>query len=130
MTFGYTILYVPDVERTVAFYEDAFGLKRRFVHESGDYAEMETGDTALAFAGHDLAESNFETSYRKTEPEDRPAGFEVALVTDDVRGAFARATEAGAVALAEPTEKPWGQMVSYVRDLNGIIVELCTPVGG
>ena len=40
----------PDVAQAVAFYERAFGLTRRFVHESGTYAEMETGATALAFA--------------------------------------------------------------------------------
>ena len=50
MRLGYIILYVADVAKTVAFYERAFGLERRFVHESGTYAEMETGATAFAFA--------------------------------------------------------------------------------
>jgi catechol 2,3-dioxygenase-like lactoylglutathione lyase family enzyme len=45
MKFGYTILYVKDVEKTVAFYESAFGLKRKFVNESG-YGEMDTGHRA------------------------------------------------------------------------------------
>lgn len=49
MKLGYVILYVADVGQTVDFYEAAFGLKRRFVHESGQYAELETGATALAF---------------------------------------------------------------------------------
>ena len=49
MKLGYVIVYVADVAATVAFYERAFSLKRRFVHESGQYAEMETGATALAF---------------------------------------------------------------------------------
>ena len=44
MKLGYTILYVSDVEKTVAFYEAAFGLTRRFIHEGG-YAEMDTGET-------------------------------------------------------------------------------------
>jgi lactoylglutathione lyase len=35
MKFGYTILYVADVERTMAFYEAAFGLKRVLIHENG-----------------------------------------------------------------------------------------------
>ena len=25
--------------------------------------------------------------------------------------------------------KPWGQRVAYVRDCNGALVELCTPMG-
>ena len=127
---GYTILYVPDVKQAIAFYEDAFGLSRRFVHESGDYAEMETGATTLAFTSDGLASSNFEAAYRPADLDAPPPAFEITLVTDDVSGAFAQATEAGAVALAKPKKKPWGQMVSYVRDLNGVIVELCSPVGG
>ena len=39
MKFGYTIVYVPDVTKSVEFFEQAFGLARRFVHESGDYGE-------------------------------------------------------------------------------------------
>lgn len=35
MKFGYTIVYVPDVLASVEFFEKAFGLKRRFLHESG-----------------------------------------------------------------------------------------------
>jgi len=130
MRLGYTILYVPDIERTVSFYEEAFGLERRFVHESGDYAEMETGQTVLAFASDDLASSNFKAEYRQADPSAPPPAFEITLVTGDVAGAFARATEAGASPLAEPSEKPWGQTVSYVRDVNGVIVEICTPVSG
>jgi len=130
MKLGYTILYVPDVERAVAFYEVAFGLDCRFVHESSLYAEMETGPTVLAFAADALASSNFDADYRHADPTAPPAAFEIALVTDDVPAAFERAMEAGAEPLAVPKEKPWGQMVSYVRDLNGTIVELCTPVGG
>lgn len=130
MKLGYTILYVPDVGKTVAFYEAAFGLERRFVHEAGDYAELETGQTVLAFASDALASSNFEPAYRHADPNAAPPAFEIVLVTDDVAGAFERAIKAGASTLAEPSEKPWGQTVSYVRDLNGVIVELCTPVGG
>ena len=48
MKFGYTILYVPDVPATLRFYEAAFGLKTRFLHEGGDYGELETGSTAEA----------------------------------------------------------------------------------
>jgi catechol 2,3-dioxygenase-like lactoylglutathione lyase family enzyme len=51
MRLGFVTLYVPDMAATVEFNEHAFGLSRRFVHESGRYAEMETGATALAFAG-------------------------------------------------------------------------------
>ena len=43
--------------------------------------------------------------------------------------AFARAVAAGATPLKEPVTKPWGQTVAYVRDLDGFLVELCSPIG-
>ncbi len=53
MKLGYTIFYVNDVEASLTFFEKAFGLPRRFYHESG-YGEVETGSTALGFASHDF----------------------------------------------------------------------------
>jgi len=52
----------------------------------------------------------------------------VAFACDDVAAAYDRALAAGATAITEPTQKPWGQTVAYVRDRDGVIVELCTPV--
>ncbi len=127
MTMSYVILYVPDVEGTVAFYERAFGVERRFVHESGGYAEMETGATALAFA--DETQTPSAGAFHGNRPESKAAGAEVAFVTEDVGGAYDRAIGAGATSLVAPIEKPWGQVVSYVRDLNGFLVEICSPVG-
>ncbi len=59
MKFGYTIIYVPDVSASLSFFESAFGFSRRFFHESGTYGELQTGETTLAFAAHELAEMNF-----------------------------------------------------------------------
>jgi lactoylglutathione lyase len=124
---GYVILYVPDVPATIAFYERAFGLQRRFVHESGQYAELETGGTALAFASEGMAKQNGLT-VRFHRPKEDAAAVEVALVTPDVEAAFERAVKAGAQAAQPPKQKPWGQTVAYVRDLDGVLVELCSPM--
>ncbi len=128
MKFGYTLLYVEDVEETVKFYESAFGLKRRFVHEAG-YAEMETGDTALGFVAQTVVETNG-VEYTKADPARPAPAVEIAFVTEDVTAAYEKAVQQGATAVAAPKEKPWGQTVSYVRDLNGFLVELCTAVQG
>jgi predicted enzyme related to lactoylglutathione lyase len=111
MRFGYTIVYVPDVLASVEFFEKAFGLKRRFLHESG-YGEMDTGTTALAFATHDLGASNLPGGYVKASHSGEPLGMEIALVTEDVAAAHAKAIAEGAVSLKEPVLKPWGQTVS------------------
>lgn len=124
MKLGYVIVYVPDVAATVAFYERAFGLTPRFVHDSG-YAQMETGATALAFAAEGLVSGTYD-GYRRNRPGDAPAGAEVGLISADVAASFERAVAAGAVPVVAPIQKPWGQTVSYVRDLNGFLVEICS----
>ena len=128
MHLGYTIVYVRDVPATVAFYERAFGLQRRFVHESGSYAEMETGATALAFVSQDQAGAVLPDGFQALDPAKPPVGMEIALVTPDVRAAFVRAVDGGAVAVVEPVEKPWGQVVAYVRDPDGTLVEIASPM--
>ncbi|MDQ3943293.1 MAG: VOC family protein, partial [Actinomycetota bacterium] len=75
MRFAYTIAYVRDVERSVTFYEQAFGLQRRFVDDSGQYAEMETGETTLSFASDELGASNLPGGFRKNDPAELPAGI-------------------------------------------------------
>lgn len=127
MRLGYTLIYVSDVTATVAFYESAFGLQRRFIHESGLYAEMDTGETALSFAAETMAEMNG-LAIRPNSPRDLPAGIEICLVTDSPEEAYDHAIAAGALAAKAVEEKPWGQRVGYVRDLNGCLVEICSPV--
>jgi lactoylglutathione lyase len=126
--FGYTILYVDDVGRSLDFYERALGVQRRFLHESGEYGELETGATALAFATHNLAASNLPGIYDGTTEDRARPPFEVCFVTEDVEGAYGRAIEAGAEAVTEPQTKPWGQDVAYVRDPDGNLIELASPV--
>lgn len=124
---GYTILYVANVPATVAFYEAAFGLARRFVHESQLYAEMETGETALAFAGDEMIAANGLT-LRANRPGEPAAAIEIGLVTETPDALFERAVAAGATPIKPPQVKPWGQTVAYVRDINGCLVEICSPI--
>ncbi len=88
---------------------------------------MNTGPTTLGFVSHELAKSNGVT-YSKPQPNGQAPAVEIAFVTDDVATAYEKAVKAGAAAVAQPKEKPWGQTVAYVRDLNGFLVELCSPV--
>ena len=129
MKLGYTIVYVPDVAASLDFFERAFGLTRRFLHESGMYGELETGETTLSFAVHALGDSNFPGGHVHADSSAQPLGMEIALVTEDVGSAHQSAIASGARELAAPTTKPWGQTVSYVRAPDGCLIELCTPIG-
>lgn len=129
MKFGYTILYVEDVEKTLLFYENAFGMVRHFLHESKQYGELDTGETKLAFASGDLARSHGVDFVDNDASKHKAPGFEIAFVSDDIKQSYDRALRHGARSVKGPAMKPWGQEVAYVRDLNGILVELCTPMG-
>lgn len=128
MKFGYTIIYVPDVAASLSFFENAFGFARRFLHESGMYGELDTGETILAFAAHAMGEINFSTAHVTAHNSPNPLGMEVGFVADDVGAAHAKALQAGAFELAAPKQKPWGQTVSYVRCPDGTLVELCSAM--
>jgi lactoylglutathione lyase len=130
-SLGYVILYVNDVAAALAFYERAFGLAKRFFHDDNGkaYGELKSGATRLGFASLALANSHFSEPVVAAAPNKPPLGMEIALTTGDVAGLFARAVGAGAIAVSEPVSKPWGQVVAYVRDNSGFLVEICTPMG-
>ncbi len=126
--FGYTILYVENVEETIAFYENAFGFTRKFVSPDNDYGELITGETTLSFASKKLASHNLKEGFIESSLEDKPFAIEIGFITDNVPETLQKATSFGAVIVSEPVEKPWGQIVAYVRDLNGFLIEICTEV--
>jgi lactoylglutathione lyase len=128
MKLGYTIIYVPSVASSLEFFEQAFGLERGFLHGSGDYGELKTGETTLAFASHALGALNLPGGHVRASDSSQPLGMEIALVTQDVGAAHQRALAQGAKELSAPSQKPWGQVVSYVRAPDGTLIELCTPV--
>jgi lactoylglutathione lyase len=125
MKLNYVIIYVADAAKAVVFYEKAFGLKTKFVHESNMYAEMDTGGTVLAFANNEMMMEHvgFEASKGVKNC------FEIAFSTDDVQKEYDRAVRNGAREIKKPEIKPWGQTVSYVQDPDGTIIEICTPMG-
>ena len=126
--FAYTILYVPDVEKTISFYEQAFELTRKFVVPDNTYGELITGDTTLSFASIELASSNLRDGFLKSSLTEKPFGIEIGFTTDNVAQLVDRAVAAGATVAAPPKMKPWGQTVAYIRDLNGFLIEICTPM--
>lgn len=123
---GGVILYAPNLEKTVAFYEAAFGLEVANRAPGGVYVQLK-GEVPLAFVAESFLSSALPVPVRPSRPGEAPAGFELMLVFGDVKAAYERAVKAGAVPVAPPVTKPWGQVVSYVRDVDGVLVELCSP---
>ncbi len=130
-SLGYVVLYVKDVSASLTFYEKAFGFPRRFFNDDHGkaYGELDAGAARLAFYSLDLVKAELKLPEVTLASLDKPPlGFEIALLTSDVPGAFARAVKAGAVVVSEPVSKPWGQTVACVRDRDGHLIELATPM--
>ncbi|HGM5493369.1 TPA: VOC family protein [Serratia fonticola] len=125
MQFAYTILYVDNVQQTLAFYHQAFGFEIHFLHESGDWGELATGATRLSFCSREL----LATQGKKSAKSDhhRPV-FEIAFTTDDVAKALNKALAAGAVLVEDIQQMPWGQTLCYVADPEHNLIEICTAM--
>jgi catechol 2,3-dioxygenase-like lactoylglutathione lyase family enzyme len=125
--FVSTVLHVADVARAAQFYESAFGFRVRLLDELGVYAELSTGETSLALTEQDFAQrhSGPTAGLSGNRP---PPPSEVVIAVHDVAAAVARALDAGAKELRAPETKYWGQTVAYVRDLDGHLLQICTPM--
>jgi uncharacterized glyoxalase superfamily protein PhnB len=126
--FGYTILYVSDVTKSIEFYEKSFGFTRKFITPQNDYGELETGQTTISFASTELANSNLKNGFIESNLLHKPFAIELGLVTEKVLEVVELASKNGATILEKPIEKPWGQTVAYIRDLDGFLIEICTPI--
>ena len=129
MKLGYTVLFVESVHDTMTFYEQAFGFERRMIQDSGEYGELQNGDTTLAFtanrAVHTLSDVTFEPAdiHRAAPP------IELGMVSDSVEADFERAVAAGAVVVKPPETRSWGR-VAWVRDNNGFLIEIVNHAAG
>ena len=117
--------HVPDARASADFYARAFGLTEKLALGE-DYIAMETGETVLGFAqeGFFARETGLELA-----PPHRDGGQEVAFEVIDVAAAHAHALAQGASEVLAPMDKPWGQRLSYLRDPDGGLVQLCSPIG-
>lgn len=124
--FSHAIYYVKDIQRAIDFYKKAFGIELKFAHESGMYAELNTGESTLAFVHDDLANENLPDGFIAHDLKAPPVASEIVFTVDDVEAAYQKAVKAGAIAVMPPKEKPWGQIVGYVRDPNGVLIEIAS----
>jgi len=121
--FAKTIVYVEDAEASLKFFEQAFGFKATYY--GNGYGEVETGgDSKISFADYAVGQSHLSEVGAPGR-----VGFELSLVSETVEEDFKRAVAAGAEALKEPEQTPWGQVSSYLRLPDGIVVDLASPPG-
>src|SRR5262245_3974194 len=110
------LVFVDDVARSPAFYDDVVGAELDHFDADGSYGELKTG---IGFAAHDHVERHLDLSFHRNEPGGLAGGFELEFAVDDVDAVFVRAVDTGAEAVWDPRAKPWGRS-ALLRDLDGV----------
>jgi lactoylglutathione lyase len=120
------MIYVSDVSRTVRFYEQALGASCDHAHDDGSYAELVLESLVLGVVDAMFAERHFPGEVSGLQKADSPAAFEIYVEVGDVDDVARQAVRAGATTLGDPLDRPWGQRNVFVRDPDGVIIELAT----
>jgi lactoylglutathione lyase len=119
---GYAILFVRDLERSVAFYRDVIGLP--FKLQGDGYVEFAT--QGARFGLYDRNRLG-ELTGQGTDPADHPGG-EVVFLVEDVDAEAERLREAGATILRGPVDRAWGHRTLHLEDPDGFVVELAGEI--
>ena len=119
---GYVILFVADLERSVAFYRDVIGIP--FKLQGDGYVEFAT--EGARFGLYDRNRLDELTGQDSTDPG-RPGG-EVVFLVGDVDAEAERLRGAGATILKGPVDRVWGHRTLHVEDPDGFVVELATEI--
>ena len=64
----------------------------------------------------------------KSTPSGKPFGIELVFTTENIEVDFKKAIDNGALVYENIQEKPWKQHAGYLKDNNGFLIEICTPI--
>jgi lactoylglutathione lyase len=117
---GYVIVYVGDLDASIAFYRDVLGLPHRFT--DAGYAEF--GTEAPRFALYERRRAEWLTG----GPVSPGPAAEVVLLVADVDAEAARLAAHGVPILSGPADRPWGHRTVHVADPDGFVVELAQEI--
>jgi lactoylglutathione lyase len=117
----YVILYVRDLDRSIAFYRDVVGLSFKFT-ESG-YAEFNTEGVKFAL----FERAKLPSLIGRPATDGGPSG-EIAFVVDDVDAEATRVRAAGVEILSGPVDRPWGHRTFHFLDPDGNVVEFAQEI--
>ena len=109
---GYVNVFVNDIDRALAFYQDQLGLKLLFADAGHGYASLSAGPIRLGLA----------------LPGDQPQlvgrHTGVGLVVDDLEAEHTRLAGLGVAFSMEPSRQPWGGFMALVDDPDGNVLYL------
>ncbi|BBZ71535.1 VOC family protein [Mycobacterium paraseoulense] len=122
MKFVSTRIITADVNRLVEFYEAVTGVRAVWGNEL--FAEIPTPVGTLAI-GSDKTVPLFAAG--SAEPAANRSAI-VEFIVDDVDAQYERLRESVGQVVTAPTTMPWGNRALLLRDPDGNLVNLFTPV--
>lgn len=120
----YLILYVSNLEESLTFYTENFGLPIRGNH--GTYVELDTGNTILAMIQRDNVQELTGLTYKSSNESSQT--FEIGFIAENVTATIEELRSKGVKIIKEPITKPWGQTVAYVADPDDHYIEICSSM--
>lgn len=117
----YVILFVGDLEASIAFYRDVLDLPFKFAEHG--YAEFATEGTRFGLFERDRLPDLIGLQARTGGPE-----AEVVFVVDDVDAWAGRLRDAGVEMVSGPVDRPWGHRTLHVADPDEHVVELAQEI--
>lgn len=129
LTCTQTIFYVDDMAATKAFYKRVFDMEPSFESPAGRFMIMKTQpEGAIAFGLRPFVETHMvgQKTVAAT-PQTTPLAVEICFTTDNLEALFKKVVSAGASPVVEPKRLPWGDWCAYVKDNNGLFIELTQP---
>ncbi len=117
----FPILHVTDVDRSVRFYQDAFGFQE-------DLRWPEAGPREFAF----LAMGTTGIGIGRATPPDLPdwpagrgvGGFQLCLYAEDTDAAAEHLVARGAAPVTAPRSMPWGERLAFFADPDGHLIHV------
>jgi lactoylglutathione lyase len=120
-TLDYVILYVEDLDASVAFYRTLLGLP--VSTRSDTYAEFRLSNVKLG-----LFDRAHLPELIGRQPGRGGTATELLFLVEDVDAEAERLRAAGAAILSGPVDRAWGHRTVHVADPDGHVVELAQEI--
>ena len=116
-------LLVKDIAGSFQFYREA--LELAVIRVPGEnQAQLRAGDTILTL----LERHKFDESLGIKTPKNNADGIVLQFQVSDVQASYAAALSAGAQMVRSPRRTPWHTLSAFLRDPDGVLVELYRPL--
>jgi len=121
-----TILAVSDLERSLAFYDGAFGWKRQV--DTPVYVELDAGGHRLGLYQRDGFARNTQHTPVIAPPTETTA-TEIYVRVADLGAEVEKLSRLGARLLSARSPRPWGDDAAYFADPDGNVLVVAAPSG-